>query len=321
MTSPSSSGADAQSEQNSRRLPRSPAALATARCVVQLQRTYQADDPHAVAELARIRRGVGRRVHEDPGLWAQAGLEELPDVYRDYADVLGSTRTVPGTWKASSALFAEEAVHLAVTLWALHQQSSRSAGMHQKGWTLGRSVRALMAPQRGDDDGESTATGDGRTKPGRGGRRKSKGDKDFTEGRAEREARHPARKRLVRLGSSTSFDALAVRLRDIVVLLRNDRVPLDYVRLADQLHRWQMTGERNVVSREWGREFHLAAYRPTAEQRPDSGAVPPEGATDPSAPTIPAPRDIDHEYADDQYEDDEFVGYGYDGAGEDDTGE
>lgn len=112
----------------------------------------------------------------------------------------------------------ENAVHSAATLWALHQQGRRDRGMHKPdGTQLGSAVRQLI----GDD------------------------------------VDAPARKRLVRAGGATTLDSLAQRLRELVVLLRDKQLPLDYGVLADQLHHWQRPGGPGDVRRDWGRSFHI----------------------------------------------------------------
>ncbi|MFD7234231.1 type I-E CRISPR-associated protein Cse2/CasB [Streptomyces syringium] len=119
---------------------------------------------------------------------------------------------------------AEEAAHTALTLWALHQQSHRQHRMHQPdGPELGTAVRRLMPGAELDE---------------------------------------PTRKRFVRAGTASSLPILAQRLRDIVLLLRRDGIPLDYGLLADQLEQWQQPGGLDRVRRSWGRSFH--AYRPQA---------------------------------------------------------
>ncbi|KAB8169988.1 type I-E CRISPR-associated protein Cse2/CasB [Streptomyces sp. 3MP-14] len=139
----------------------------------------------------------------------------------------------------------EEAVHLAVTLWALHQQSIRDDAMHQASWTLGRAVRELGRSRGGPDAS------------------------------AEERLSDPVRKRFVRVGTATSFESLTVRLRDLVLLMRAERVPLDYGRLAHQLWRWQYPHQRAEVCRWWGREFHHA-YRSEGRQRAEAAEVEPE---------------------------------------------
>ncbi|WP_328954096.1 type I-E CRISPR-associated protein Cse2/CasB [Kitasatospora purpeofusca] len=181
------------------------AGAATRDHVSQLQRGYRADEAAAVARVAQIRRGAGRPIDALPELWGLTGLERL----------YPQGRTGP-----SDAL-AENAMHTAVTLWSLHQQSHREAGMHRtSGPQLGGAVRQLMPS---DDIDE------------------------------------PLRKRFVRAGAAPTFDILAQRLRELVVLLRREAVPLDYGLLADQLYRWQRPDGRGEVNRAWGRSFH--AYR------------------------------------------------------------
>lgn len=193
-----------------------PAGQAAARCISRLQPRYRKDNPAAVADLARLRRGAGRTAHTVQDHWGLGGLEELADVL---------TKGHPGVRREH----AEEAVYLAVTLWALHQQSARDSDMHVPGQTLGRAVRVLMRKSR-------------------------------DENQADGELNEPLRTRLVRVGTANSIESVAVRLREIVLLLRGAGVPLDYGRLADQLYRWQSPSERADVRREWGREFHLSAW-------------------------------------------------------------
>ncbi|MFD0343782.1 type I-E CRISPR-associated protein Cse2/CasB [Streptomyces sp. NPDC127117] len=181
-----------------------------------------------MAELARLRRGAGKRAHQVKDLWGVGALEDLADLLEGRRD---SDRLED----------AEEAVFLSSTLWALHQQSRRDQGMHAKGHSLGGAVRSLirLKDSPGTDDEES-----------------------------------PLRKRLVRVGTAESLDSVAVRLREIVLLLRTapEPLPLDYARLAAQLYRWQRRPERAGVQREWGREFHLAAIAPRAKKGKSLGA-------------------------------------------------
>ncbi|MFE7464237.1 type I-E CRISPR-associated protein Cse2/CasB [Streptomyces sp. NPDC057499] len=191
---------------------------ATHAYIAQLQPRYFNDDPAAVAELARLRRGAGRRAHEVQDLWGIGALENL-------AESLAKKSKKPSDARRENA---EEAVFLASTLWALHQQSRRDHRTHTRGKDLGGAVRALIRLKESarTDEEESTL-----------------------------------RKRLVRVGTAESLQSVAVRLREIVMLLRAQSEPLslDYARLAGQLYRWQDRNARAGVQREWGREFHLAA--------------------------------------------------------------
>jgi CRISPR system Cascade subunit CasB len=131
-----------------------------------LQAGYLSDRPDAVAALARIRRGAGKPINAVPDLWGLTGTDPLHEGIRAEPQI---TR-------------AENAVHISVTLWALHQQSRRDAPMHVAGGRqLGRAVRELMPTGEVDE---------------------------------------PIRQRFVRVGTAGSLDVLAQRLRDIVLLLR-----------------------------------------------------------------------------------------------------
>ncbi|MFB8440642.1 type I-E CRISPR-associated protein Cse2/CasB [Streptomyces niveus] len=188
----------------------------TGRLITPLQQGYLKDQSHAVGALARLRRGAGKDFARTPDLWGlydTGPLHESPDGVRP----LGEAELVR----------AEDAVHVALTLWALHQQS-RGTGMHRAGTrtapqALGTAVRRLMPP--GDID-------------------------------------EPVRKRFVRAGNAPDLPAVAQRLREIVVLLRGADVPLDYALLAEQLYRWQEPGGPDDVRRAWGLSFHAHVPRP-----------------------------------------------------------
>ncbi|TVL91596.1 type I-E CRISPR-associated protein Cse2/CasB [Streptomyces sp. SAJ15] len=206
---------------------------ATASCLKRLQGGYLTDNAAAVATVARLRRSVGRLVHDSPTTWGiDDGLDDLIRL-RDQqaAKAAQEEQTAPFPLNETQLQAEEQAVHLAVTLWALHQQSIRDAGMCETGWPLGRAVRRLTAPVSGS--GNSGA-------------------------RLEDEQNETLRKRFVRIGTATSFESLGTRLREMVLLLRTARIPLDYGLLADQLVSWQTETRRTEVRREWGREFHLA---------------------------------------------------------------
>lgn len=206
------------------------------RFIRKQQRGYREDHPSAVSTLARLRRGAGRPALVVQDLWGLTGTEELALVLAERPD------DWPGTLDHERA---EEALHLTVTLWALHQQSHREVDMHVTGRGLGQAVRALMTPgaakadQKADQARETKGGGGGATTP-------------------EPELNEPLRRRFVRVGTAGSLDVLAQRLREIVLLLRRDAVPLDYGLLADQLYRWQEPIFTAAVRREWGRDFHLA---------------------------------------------------------------
>ncbi|MFD8957213.1 type I-E CRISPR-associated protein Cse2/CasB [Streptomyces anulatus] len=197
-----------------------------------LQRDLLGDRPQAVAALARLRRGAGKDTSQVPDLWGLVDIGPLHDRPQDGGRPLTEGELV----------HAEDAVHTALTLWALHQQS-RGHSMHQSGHHpthhgLGAAVRQLMPPG---------------------------------------EIAEPVHKRLVRAGTAPDLPQLAQRLRDIVLLLRQHDIPLDYGLLAAQLYQWQAPGGRDTVRRAWGRSFH--AHR-TAQNTSTTGIPAPAAAPD-----------------------------------------
>ncbi|MFF3275933.1 type I-E CRISPR-associated protein Cse2/CasB [Streptomyces chrestomyceticus] len=246
----------------------------------RLQHPYRQDVPAAVATLARLRRAAGRTVHETPDIWGIDGLEDLAQIWEEQqdgheADPAGSKAApeLPHPDKRRthemSTQAEEDAVHVAVTLWALHQQSVRDAAMYEPGWSLGRAVRALAR-----SGGVSSSTPNSESEPDRNQARSAP--------RMEDELNETLRKRFVRIGTSTSFDMLTVRLREVVLLLRPARIPLDYARLADQLCRWQNEEQRASVRRTWGRELYLSysrQARPGGEGEDNAEDTPPLSET------------------------------------------
>ncbi|GAA4898990.1 type I-E CRISPR-associated protein Cse2/CasB [Streptomonospora salina] len=176
--------------------------------VREIQYGYLQDRSDAVATLAQLRRGAGKTVAEVPELW---GLT-LDDRFYTRAP------RVPDADTGGDP--AEEAAHVALTLYGVHQQSRREDRMHQRGRDLGGAVRRLMPP--GDID-------------------------------------EPVRRRFVQAGTAHDLPSLAYRLREIVVLLRREAVALDYGLLADRIHRFQQPGGRTTVRAAWGRAFHAAS--------------------------------------------------------------
>jgi CRISPR system Cascade subunit CasB len=142
-------------------------------------------DPGAVAALARLRRAVGK----EPG--------EIVDALEyTFSPVLlrGHPEDDPGPSPA------ERAAHVAITLFALHQQS-RGERMHHRGRGLGTALRRLHS-----------------------------GSSPMPE---------PITRRFRMLGTADSFGELSHHLRGVVQLLRAQSSPLDYGLLAHQLLVWQ----------------------------------------------------------------------------------
>jgi CRISPR system Cascade subunit CasB len=156
-------------------------------------------DPAAVAALARLRRAAGK----PPGAML---------------DILEYTTDEQFLGGGDEPSRLEHAAHLAMTLFAVHQQS-RGERMHRRGQGLGTALRALH-------------TGDPTKPPA------------------------PLTRRFRMLGTADSFSELTYHLRGAVQLLRAGGVPLDYGLLADQLVTWQWPQGPARVQLRWGREFY-----------------------------------------------------------------
>ena len=103
----------------------------------QLNRLQSLPEPQWRAELAQLRRGVGRRPGERPDLWGYF-LEELPEEL----------------WGRDEPSAAEWAIYTALTLFALHQQGVNRADelMDQQGKSLGGAVRQLAERSAEEQD-------------------------------------------------------------------------------------------------------------------------------------------------------------------------
>lgn len=180
--------------------------------LTELQRGYRSDHAVAVGLLAQLRRGAGRSLEEMPELWGVIRAERL------HQQQVLSNR---------DADRAEKALFIALTLYALHQQSRSDQDMHRRDVDLGAAVRQLMYQRL-----------------------------EKTLDRVD----EPIRRRFVRVGTADEPDILARRLRELVALLRDESIPLDYARLAGQLYQAQIPGGLTRVRQTWGRRFH--SWRP-----------------------------------------------------------
>ncbi|MFJ6739190.1 type I-E CRISPR-associated protein Cse2/CasB [Streptomyces sp. NPDC091279] len=245
---------------------------ATRTTVLRLQGGYRRDNVAAVAAVARLRREAGREPHASPTSWGLDDLEALTRLREKQAEENDDTERYLVSRKRhereAQVEREDRAVHLAVTLWALHQQSLREEAMHVHGWSLGRAVRQLAQDKQAKQE-----------KP------EAPAEEEQREGEqqgAVEDVSPTIRKRFVRLGTSSDIDILGRRLREMVLLLREARIPLDYGRLAGELDRWQDEGERAGVRRAWGREFHRV-YRAAASDDDEAKPQPPAPPGDPVA--------------------------------------
>lgn len=101
----------------------------------ELQAEYLNGAPSARAQLARLRRGVGKEAGSVPEIW-DITIGAVPDRL---------------SWDRDEPNRAEQAAHTALTLYAVHQQS-RTREMHVKGRTFGSAVRLLSRADGVSDD-------------------------------------------------------------------------------------------------------------------------------------------------------------------------
>ena len=152
----------------------------------------------ARGELAALRRGVSRSPGELPEIWELTRVE-VPDGAGDAP-----------TWE-------EIAVHTAMTLYAVHQQS-RTEPMFSPGVGLGSAARRLIGPP--DEENPS------------------------------------ARARFNALVTSTTVAELRHHLRGFVSLLRARGIALDHAMLADDVLRFQQPGGARSVRLAWARQYY-----------------------------------------------------------------
>lgn len=184
----------------------------------ELLRGNPTEQAASMATLARLRRGAGKPAGSVADIFAFTLAPEFA-----------------GPQAPDEPTEREVAAHIALTLYALHQQS-RTQPMHRRGRGLGRAIRQLHPD-------EPTSPPD------------------------------PVTRRFQMLVTADSLDELTHHARGIVQLLRSAQpnpVPLDYGLLADELRLWQRRPNGpEKVRRAWARDY----YRP--RKQATSGATPP----------------------------------------------
>ena len=172
-----------------------------------LQSRYLRNEARARGELAALRKGVSRSPGELPEIWELTRVE-VPDGAGDAP-----------TWE-------EIAVHTAMTLYAVHQQS-RTEPMFSPGVGLGSAAHDLVGR---DEENPS------------------------------------ARARFNALVTSTTVAELHHHLRSFVSLLRARGIALDHAMLADDIFRFQQPGGAKKVRLNWAHQYYsLPAETPPAD--------------------------------------------------------
>lgn len=167
-----------------------------------LQELYLRNESRGRAALASLRKAVSLAPGELPEAWSLTAVP-LPEHVGDSP-----------TWE-------ETAVHTALTLYAVHQQS-RTQGMFCPERGLGHAARELIGPT-----GEENPS---------------------------------ARARFNALVTSATTTELRHHLRSLVSQLRARSIPLDHAMLADDLVDFQRPGGARTVRLRWARQYaHLPA--------------------------------------------------------------
>lgn len=186
--------------------------------VARLQAEFLAEVPSARARLAQLRQGLGKA----PG--------SVPSIWGDTIEILA--QRLRGADDAPSR--AETASHLALTMYALHQQG-RTTQMHVAGVGVGTAIRRLMAS-----------------------------------GVVSEQA---VRRRFVALATAREAPEAVIHLRGLVTQFRGRDIPLDYGQLARDVYGLMHPETANPVRLHWGRQLHVS-WQPDAPEldRPDAAA-------------------------------------------------
>ena len=184
--------------------------------IKDLQEKYISGDPPARADLARLRRAVGKPLGNTPETWLIVS-QRFPS-------------HLVGHHESPSA--AENAIFHAMTLYALHQQSKTSERMHvvptvDKSYeaktsrlNLGTAMCQLINPTKGIEDDKAV------------------------------------RRRFIAITTAQSFEGVVYHLRGVIQLLRNNSIPLDYGLLASDLYQLQFPESAKFVRLNWARQLH-----------------------------------------------------------------
>ncbi len=189
----------------------------------------QPPKPVHVRPLGRCGALAGNRIER---LWAGQEKSSIRGVLAHLRrSVYAEPGSVPEIWdwtisgvspeaRTDKATREEHAVHLALCLYAVHQQS-RPEPMDSRAKPFGAAVRQLADAERGDSLPLET----------------------------------PVYRRFIEAATSTTFEETATQLRGIISQLRAAKIPCDHAALADDFFGLQFPDRRVTVLRKWARDF------------------------------------------------------------------
>lgn len=126
---------------------------------------------------------------------------------------------------------AEWAIYTALTLYALHQQGN-DTNMHQKDMSVGRAASLLV---KDEEDVKRILN------------------------------------RLNLVATAVSQEDLAYHLRGVVQLLKSEKLPLDYARLAKEIYLFFDQERAGAIKLAWGRDFYGERYKSNEKENDNNG--------------------------------------------------
>lgn len=183
------------------------------------------------AMLAKLRRAIGKQPGATPEIWAIT-LTDAPESWRGAYNKIASGNVdksydwLDGCIKPS---YAEYAVHVALTLYALHRQGSDKSvnlsGKSKDGKYLGNSIGGAAAMLVKPDGSNLNAV----------------------------------KNRFDKMATAVDFNELAYHARGIVQMLESKN-KMDYPRFASDLFAYQIPGRADEIRLRWGEDFYRVLY-------------------------------------------------------------
>jgi CRISPR system Cascade subunit CasB len=174
------------------------------------------ESPWQKAMLAKLRRGVGKSPGEVPEVW-EVTLENLPEALEG---------------RGGEPSYAEWAIHISLTLYALHQQG-KSEMANRPGVPFGAAVSRLI-----DSRGDNASA---------------------------------VKRRFDAVITAKNIDELSHHARGIIQMLKAKDVGFDYPRFAQDLYGLQFSHEkRRTVCLQWGRDFYKTSNVVSQERAQDA---------------------------------------------------
>lgn len=203
---------------------------------MQTTTSGQAPSARLAPRWAEVLNTTLARIRDEPAALAacRRGIGKRPlDVPAMWPYLAAALDTIPEDRAGRRAI--EAACHHALALYATHQQS-RPEPMHVRGLRggLGHACRQLSAALERKDRSAEGVT-----------------------------------RRFLATATADSVAELTGHLRGLIPQLRENAIPLDYVRLAQDIVAWHHPGSRARVRRRWGLDFYRREV-PGTDQREEN---------------------------------------------------